>query len=475
MISGLAILPYAKLLNTWGRPQCFAVMMGSMTLGVVLMAACQNVETYCAAQVFYYVGYTCVNMTFTIFIADTTSLKNRALVIAFESSPWIITVWVYGYTADSILNTMGFRWGFGIFAIVLPIASAPLFGLFYYYLVQARKAGIIKKEEHNRTFMESVKHWLIEFDVLGLLLIIAGLALFLLAFNLYPGQAQQWKSPLIICFIIIGALLIIGFVIYEKYYAPVTFMPWKLMTDRTVFFTFTMAFFLYMGWYNWDSYFYSYLIVVNNLTIPQATYVTNIYTIGSCVWCLIMGVILKFYGKLKWHAVVWGVPLTILGCGLMIHFRQPDVNIGFICMCQIFIAFGGGTLVICEQMTVMAVSEHQYIPSVLAMENMWIKIGSAIGSTIASAIWQSVFPQKLAEYLPADAQSAITDIYGSITVQSSYAVGTPERDGINQAYASTQRYMLICATCLYGMCWFSVFFWRNIDVRKQKKLKGQLF
>jgi hypothetical protein len=109
------------------------------------------------------------------------------------------------------------------------------------------------------------------------------------------------------------------------------------------------------------------------------------------------------------------------------------------------------------------------------MENMWIKIGSAIGSTIASAIWQSVFPQKLAEYLPADAQSALTDIYGSITVQSSYAVGTPERDGINQAYASTQRYMLICATCLYGMCWFSVFFWRNIDVRKQKKLKGQLF
>lgn len=32
----------------------------------------------------------------------------------------------------------------------------------------------------------------------------------------------------------------------------------------------------------------------------------------------------------------------------MIHFRQPDINIGYIVMCQIFIAFARGTLVICQ-------------------------------------------------------------------------------------------------------------------------------
>ncbi|KAL3456498.1 hypothetical protein BJX64DRAFT_270600 [Aspergillus heterothallicus] len=76
----------------------------------------------------------------------------------------------------------------------------------------------------------------------------------------------------------------------------------------------------------------------------------------------------------------------------MIHFRHAGVDIGYIVMCQIFIAYGGETLVICEQMTVMAVSRQQDIPAVLAAESMFIKIGSAIGSTFAAAMWTGIFP-----------------------------------------------------------------------------------
>lgn len=109
-----------------------------------------------------------------------------------------------------------------------------------------------------------------------------------------------------------------------------------------------MASSLYLPWYIWDSYFYSFCIVVWNVSITNATYIGNIYTIGSCFWSLVLGVGLRYYGKLKIWALVFGVPLTILGVALQIIFRQPDVNIGYIVMCQIFIAFGGGTLVICE-------------------------------------------------------------------------------------------------------------------------------
>lgn len=73
---GLVKLPYAKLMDIWGRPQGFAIMVGSITLGLIMMAGCNNVETYCAAQVFYWVGYNCLDFTMTIFIADTSKLKN---------------------------------------------------------------------------------------------------------------------------------------------------------------------------------------------------------------------------------------------------------------------------------------------------------------------------------------------------------------------------------------------------------------
>ncbi|CEG63624.1 hypothetical protein RMATCC62417_00739 [Rhizopus microsporus] len=475
MISGLIVLPYAKLINVWGRPQGFALMVFSMTIGLIMMAGCNNVKTYCAAQVFYQVGSSGLSFIMTIFIADTTSLKNRAFMIAFEASPWIATVWAYGPAAQSILNTIGFRWGFGIWAIVIPIVCTPLFGLFYYNLLKARKAGLIPQKESSRTWTESVVYYTKEFDVVGLLLICTGLALFLLSFSLYSYQPEQWKSPLIICFLIFGGLLIIAFAAYEKWCASVTFIPWNLMMDRTVFSTYTMAASIYIAWYLWDSYFYSYLIVVYNLSVSQATYITNIYTIGSTVWSLVMGVIIRYNGRLKWQALYFGVPVTILGVGLMIHFRQPDVNIGFIIMCQIFIAFGGGTLVICEQMTVMAVSSHQYVPAVLSMENMVVSIGSSIGSTIAAAMWSGIFPEKLALHLPASAQGDIASIYGSIEVQTSYPVGSDERNAINRAYSDTQRLMLISATCLYSITLISVMFWKDVDVRQLKKVKGLVF
>ncbi|KAF9871564.1 hypothetical protein CkaCkLH20_10975 [Colletotrichum karsti] len=55
--SGIVKLPYARLLDLWGRPHCMSAMVALATAGAVMMAACRNVETYCAAQVLYNVGY----------------------------------------------------------------------------------------------------------------------------------------------------------------------------------------------------------------------------------------------------------------------------------------------------------------------------------------------------------------------------------------------------------------------------------
>jgi MFS family permease len=475
LIAGLIKLPYAKLIDIWGRPQGFALMVCSMTLGFVMMAGCNNVKTYCAAQVFYYVGYNGIDFTVTIFIADTTQLKNRAWWIAFSASPWIATVWAYGPAAQSILDTICFRWGFGIWAIVFPIICIPLYSIFYFNQKKAEKLGLVAKQGSGRTFMESIRYYCREFDVVGLLLIAGGLGLFLLAFNLYTYQKNEWRSPLVICFLIFGGLLIIAFALYEAYVAPVTFIPFHLMKDRTVFFTYTMVASLYCAWYIWDSYFYSMLIVVFNQSVTDATYISNIYTVGSTFWALVVGVVIRYNGRLKWISLYFGVPVTILAVGLMIHFRQPDTNIGYIVMCQILIAFGGGTLVMCEQMTVMAVSSHQHIPSVLAMEAMIASIGGAIGSSIAGALWTGVFPVKLLEFLPDSSKADLEAIYGSLTVQSSYPIGSPTRAAINHAYGDAQRLMLICATCLYSITLISTALWKDVNVKELKQIHGRIF
>lgn len=56
LLGGLLKLPLAKVLDIWGRPQGFAVTTLIQTIGLVMMAACNNVQMYAAAQVFYVVG-----------------------------------------------------------------------------------------------------------------------------------------------------------------------------------------------------------------------------------------------------------------------------------------------------------------------------------------------------------------------------------------------------------------------------------
>jgi len=57
IIGGVLKLPLAKVLDIWGRPQGFLVCLILMEIGLIMMTSCQNVETYAAAQVFYWVGY----------------------------------------------------------------------------------------------------------------------------------------------------------------------------------------------------------------------------------------------------------------------------------------------------------------------------------------------------------------------------------------------------------------------------------
>ncbi|KAH8592928.1 siderophore iron transporter [Bisporella sp. PMI_857] len=475
IVGGLTKVPLAKIIDIWGRPQGFAVMVGFMLLGLVMMAGCNNVKTYAAAQVFYWIGYNGMGFVLSVFVADTSQLKNRAFAFAFVSSPYIITVWMGGPTATRFINGAGFRWGFGVFAIVTLIVTIPLFCLFYLNYVKAKKAGLMPVRNSGRTTWQSIKHYIIDFDLAGIVILCAGLSLFLLPFNIWSYQAEGWKSPMIICMIVFGFLLCIAFALYEKYFAPVTFIPFHLLLDRTVIGACILSAVLFVQFYIWNGFFFSFLQVVNGLNITQTTYIGNIYSIGSCFFSLLVGIFIRWTGRFKGLALYFGVPLTILGVGLMIKFRQPDSPIGYIIMCQIFIAFSGGTLVICEQMAAMAATSHQYIAVVLAIEGMFANIGGGIGSSIATAIWTGVFPEKLAEYLPAEEQGNLTTIYGDITVQMSYPAGSPARIAINNAYGEAQKWMIVASTAILSLAIVSVAVWRDIRVKDFKQVKGTVF
>lgn len=307
--------------------------------------------------------------------------------------------------------------------------------------------------------------------VIGIVLISAGFALLLLPLSLATYQASQWRSGSIIAMFVVGFCCLVAFAVHERFTARKPFLPFHFLTDRTVFGACALSGTLWTSFYCWDAYFSSYLQVVYNLSISDAGYVANIYNIGSCFFAIIVGGLVRWSGRIKWIALA-AVPLQILGTGLMIYFRQPGKGLGYVIMCQIFISFSGGALVITEQMAVMAAVGPENVATVLALEALFTAVGGAVGPSISGAIWTNTLPGALEQYLPASAKGQASEIYASLVTQLSYEWGSPEREGIIEAYAYTQRYMCIAATAVLVLAFFWVLMWRDIRVKDFKQPAG---
>ncbi|KAG6026327.1 hypothetical protein E4U40_002190 [Claviceps sp. LM458 group G5] len=474
IVGGVFKLTLAKVLDVFGRPQGYLLSIILTTLGLVMMAVCRNVETYAAAQVFYWVGFNGLGYCLSIFVADTSSLQNRGLMLAFTTSPYIITTWIAGPLAQRFLEGPGFRWGFGIFALVTPCVTLPLYVLFMKNYRKAKQRGLIGPRKTALTFWQTLVHYAREFDIIGLVLVSVGLALFLLPFNIHTRQVDGWRSPLIISSLVIGPLLLCAFAIWETFYAPVQFLPYALLTDRTVVGACALAAVSFIGFYIWNSYFRSFLQVVNGLSVAQASYVGSIYSIGSCFSAIFVGLFIRRTGRYKALSLYFAVPATVFGVWSMRSALQPEAQIGYTVVYQVLIACAGGALVITQQTAAMAAASHQYLAVVLAVDSLFSAIGAAIGLTVSATIWQAVFPQKLKVYLPESARGNFTAIYGQLDVQLSYPLGSPTRVAIQRAYGDGQRAMLVVSSAVLLLSFVAVGLWRDVNIQNVKQVRGNV-
>lgn len=96
--------------------------------------------------------------------ADATNLKNRGLAFAFTSSPYMITAFAGSKASAAFYKDVNWRWGFGSFAIILPVVASPLHLILRYNLRKAEKQGILKREKSGRSLSQKIWHGLVEFD-----------------------------------------------------------------------------------------------------------------------------------------------------------------------------------------------------------------------------------------------------------------------------------------------------------------------
>lgn len=302
----------------------------------------------------------------------------------------------------------------------------------------------------------------------------SGLVIFLLPYNIASSAPNGWGTGYIIAMIVVGFILLVGFALNELYFAPVPFLKFHFLTDRTMVGACLLDLTYQISYYCWNNYFTSFLQVVNYLSVAEAGYVNNTFSVVSGFLLFLVGWGIRKTGYFKWFLWI-GLPLYIFAQGLMIYFRNPTGYVGYIVMTQIFISIGSSVFIICMQLAVLAAVDHQHVAAALALLNVTGTTGGSIGYTISGAIWTNVFEKALRRYLPESALPSIADIYGDIEVQLSYAKGTAERIAIQKAYSYAQTRMLAAGTAIMCLSFIWVALIRNHNVSKMSQTKGNVF
>ncbi|KAM3416694.1 Siderophore iron transporter mirC [Cercospora zeina] len=446
--------PMAKVADVFGRFEAFTLSILFYLTGFVQQAASGTVVTYAAAQIFYSAGQTGLQILIQVFIADTSDLVNRALCSTIPDIPFLVNVWLGPAIAEQILKNLNWRWGYGIWTLVLPVAFLPLA---LALIVNQRKAalrGILPESPfQGESAWEIVKTLWFEMDFFGLVLICVAFTLILIPLTL--ASKAGWSNPNLVTMLVVGAACLIAIPFWErnKTLAPHAFFPRSFWKNRTLLCGLGLSFFYFMAFYlSVYPYFQSYLLVVQDLPLTKAGRIVQTFTFTSTVTAIIVSISIKYTKSYK-KFMVAGTILYAIGLALMIRYRTEESTPTMIIGTQIFLGVGGSLTHVPAQLGVQASASHSEVAAATALFLTFLEIGGAVGSGISGAIWTSNVPKKLALYLPPETKGMADEIYGNITLASrGWPMGSPTRDAINLAYQETMTKILTVAVFVALPC-----------------------
>ncbi|KAJ5894489.1 hypothetical protein N7495_006180 [Penicillium taxi] len=441
--------PMAKVADVFGRFEAFCLSILLYILGYIQMAASTNVQTYASAQIFYSAGSTGLQILQQVFIADSSDLLNRAFLALLPELPFLVTVWLGPTIAEAVLRTSSWRWGYGMWTIILPAAFLPLALSLLVNQRKAQRLRLIKpsKPRRKRSLFRIIRRTWYDLDVGGLTLLSAAVTLILVPLTLAAHSKNGWKTPSIIVMIFSGFLFLIVTPLYEssKRLAPKPLLSLHLLKQRTALAGCALAFWYFMAFYfSVQPYFYSYLQVVQNYDVATAGRITQTFSFTSTIAAFIASILIKYTGRYRIFVTV-GCVVYIVGLALMLVYNQQTSSYAQVLGIQIMIGCGGGLVNVPVQLGVQASARPQEVAAATAMFLTSMEMGGAIGAAISGAIWSQLIPKKLLLYLPDETKSQAGEIFGKLTTALEYPMGSPTRIAINRAYHETMTRILTLA------------------------------
>lgn len=448
-VIGAVCKPFiAKISDLTSRPIAYVLVLVLYVIGFIITACSPTIAAYVIGSVFIAIGQSGLDLMNSIIVADMTALKWRSFFTSMLAVPWLVTTWISGYIVQGVVSD-NWRWGYGMFAIITPVALTPAILLISWLERRSNKEGEVppaedplfeKKKQMDesqitgiRRTYELTKACLIEIDAVGLLLLGLAFSLILLPCSLYSYANGGWKNPSMIAMEVIGGIFLITYGIYETFFAPFPLLPKRVLTNRTFICCVIIDFIYQFAGYFSLLYFTSYTLAVLNISVRDWAYLSNTVTMGLCFFGVVWGAFFRIFRRYKIFQII-GIGIKLIGMGLYVacSTKEGGPGVGLVAVALVITSLGDAATVMGTQVAAQAAVPHQDMAATMSVLSLYTSIGAGIGSAITAAVWSSKLPTALYKYVP-DKEKAVS-FFEAVTLIADEPWGSENRLGAIKAY-----------------------------------------
>lgn len=444
MVYAVAKPPIAKLSDVVGRPQAYMLSLVFYVSGYIVVASTGSLRSLIGGICLQSAGTTGIQVLQSIIIADTTTAKWRGLVIGIVNLPFLINFAVAGPMVDLVMRHGGWRFGFAIWTVIVPLAATPLLLTLLLGQRRAKRAGLATRSSlTEKPWRQALWQLATELDVPGLLLFTGGWLLILLPLTLAGHGERQAQVPMT-TFILggVGLLLIFG---WWETRASVPILPYQFLTNSAVVCTCMVGVLDFASFYISWTFLSSFVQILKGWDQTKTGYFATTQNVTSTVTGIVVGSLMAMTRRYK-VLLMTGLLVRLLGVTLMVRYRTADDPTFMLVLCQLLQGIGGGSIAITMQVAVQVTVRHADVAIVTALELLTTEIGAAIGSATAGWMFQTYLPTKLRTNLPAMDADELKMVYGSLQKALSYPLGSEERTAIIQSWVEVMRMLSVVAT-----------------------------
>ncbi|WBW72553.1 plasma membrane heme transmembrane transporter Str3 [Schizosaccharomyces osmophilus] len=470
----------AKISDVTSRPVTYAIVLILYVIGFSVVAASSTISAYVIGAVFIAVGGSGLDFLNSVIIGDLTPLKWRGFANGILSTPFIFTVWFSGLIVQGILDR-NWRWGYGMFAIIMPFVLVPGIIILIYLEKSAdsqrsaEPANEGQSPEYSKqsSKLRDIYQATLEVDAFGLILLGFGWSLLLLPFSLTSYAEHGWRNPSMIAMMVVGGINLLLYGLYEMFLAPYPSCPRRIMFNKTFMMAIIIDFFYYFAGYIQSLYQTSYTWIIKDWSYRNWSYFSNITTVALCFFGLIAGFIQRITHRYKYLQVI-GLAIKIVGYGILLKPGVGTTNTVSLAFSETLIGMGGSFSVVGSSVAAQACVPHQDLATVTSMLSLWTKIGGAIGSAIAAPIYSSKVKKYLYEYMPSNVtQANITSFYSDTNLIRNYPMQTNIRQAAVKAYSKSMFYLYAPSLGLSFIPFIAAFFQTNYFLGDQQNAYDQ--